>query len=65
MRMRKKPNLLPRLERCARVLVTDPAEFRAVGIGEEGEDVRLPSAQFAGNLHAVDAFDAAPCAGGC
>lgn len=28
MRMRKKPNLLPRMERCARVLVRDPAAQR-------------------------------------
>ena len=28
MRMRKKPNLVPRMERCAEYLVTDPAEWR-------------------------------------
>jgi len=27
-RMRKKPNLIPRMERCAELLVTDPAELR-------------------------------------
>ena len=26
MRMRKKPNLIPRMERCARVLVRDPEQ---------------------------------------
>ncbi|HJA64515.1 MAG TPA: tRNA (guanosine(46)-N7)-methyltransferase TrmB [Candidatus Intestinimonas stercoravium] len=28
MRMRKKPNLIPRMERCSRYLVDDPAEWR-------------------------------------
>ena len=28
MRMRKKPNLIPRMERCARVWITDPEERR-------------------------------------
>lgn len=28
MRMRKKPNLVPRMERCGRVLISDPAEHR-------------------------------------
>ena len=28
MRMRKKPNLAPRMERCARVLISDPAALR-------------------------------------
>lgn len=28
MRMRKKPNLIPRMERCARVQVKDPAEYK-------------------------------------
>ena len=28
MRMRKKPNLIPRMERCARLLVDDPAARR-------------------------------------
>ena len=28
MRMRKKPNLAPRMERCANILITDPAQNR-------------------------------------
>ena len=28
MRMRKKPNLIPRMERCADYLVTDPQQWR-------------------------------------
>lgn len=28
MRMRKKPNLIPRMERCAEVLITDPEQLR-------------------------------------
>lgn len=28
MRMRKKPNLVPRMERCARYLISDPAQYR-------------------------------------
>ena len=28
MRMRKKPNLAPRMERCARVLISDPLALR-------------------------------------
>ena len=28
MRMRKKPNLIPRMERCARYLISDPAQHR-------------------------------------
>ena len=28
MRMRKKPNLVPRMERCARYLIADPAQYR-------------------------------------
>lgn len=28
MRMRKKPNLIPRMERCSRFLITDPASLR-------------------------------------
>ena len=28
MRMRKKPNLIPRMERCAAVLIRDPEEYR-------------------------------------
>ena len=28
MRMRKKPNLVPRMERCARYLIDDPAQYR-------------------------------------
>ena len=28
MRMRKKPNLAPRMERCARVLISDPKAMR-------------------------------------
>ena len=28
MRMRKKPNLVPRMERCARVLIPDPEARR-------------------------------------
>ena len=28
MRMRKKPNLLPRMERCAQLLIRDPRQLR-------------------------------------
>ena len=28
MRMRKKPNLVPRMERCAATLITDPEALR-------------------------------------
>ncbi len=28
MRMRKKPNLIPRMERCARMLIREPAQYR-------------------------------------
>lgn len=28
MRMRKKPNLIPRMERCAEYLITDPEAWR-------------------------------------
>lgn len=43
MRMRKKPNLLPRMERCAGVLITDPTAHRGKwrALMPEAEELRL------------------------